>query len=126
MRPKLKPDYDPEKIKAELIDAVCEAYEAGHSLRTVAKFFGLSAMKVRKILITGGAYTNDLVRQIGELHREGKSVTKIAALLNMTRANVNSYLPYEGVIYNMPERSVAADRQARYRKRKKEKAKPIE
>ena len=119
MRPKLKPNYDPEKIKTELIAAVCEVYKAGCSLRTVAKLFGLSAMKVRKILITGGAYTNDLTKQIGKLHRDGKSVTEIAALLSMTRANVNSYLPYECVIYNMQERSVAADRQARYRERKK-------
>lgn len=125
MRPKLKPNYDPEKIKTELIDVVCAAYEAGSSLRAVAKIFGISAMKVRKILITGGAYTNDLVRQIGELYREGKTVDEIAALLKMTRANVNSYLPYEGVIYNMEERSVAADRQARYRKRKKERSQTV-
>lgn len=122
MRPKLKPNFDPEKIKAEMIDTICEAYEAGCSLRAVAKFFGLSAMKVRKILITGGAYSNDLAEQIGKLHRDGKSVAEIAALLKMTKANVNSYLPYEGVIYNMEERSVAADRQARYRERKKKKA----
>ena len=119
MRPKLKPYYDPEKIKTELIDAVCDAYEAGCSLRGLGKLFGLSAMKVRKILITGGAYSNDLTAQISKLHRDGKSVAEIAAMLNMTRANVNSYLPYEGVIYNMPERSVAADRQARYRAKKK-------
>ena len=65
-------------------------------------------------------------RQIGELHRGGKSVDEIATLLKMTRANANSYLPYEGVIYNMEERSVAADRQARYRKRKKEKSQVVE
>lgn len=126
MRPKLKPKYDPEKIKAELIEAVSEAYEAGSSLRAVAKSFGISAMKVRKILITGGVYTNDLVRQIGELRHEGKSVDEIATLLKMTRANANSYLLYEGVIYNMEEHSVAADRQARYRKRKKEKSQIVE
>lgn len=126
MRSRLKPNYNPEKIKTELIDAVCEAYETGISLRAVAKNFGISAMKVRKILITGGAYTNDLVRQIGELHRGGKTVDEIATLLKMTRANVNSYLPYEGVIYNMEERSVAADRQDRYRKRKKEKSQMVE
>lgn len=109
-----------------MIDALCEAYEAGSSLRAVAKSIGISAMKVRKILITGGAYTNDLVRQIGELRHEGKSVDEIAALLKMTRANANSYLPYEWVIYNMEERSVAADRQARYRKRKMERSQMVE
>ena len=119
MHPKLKPAYDPEKLKSQLIRSVCDEYASGSSLRAVAKSFGISAMKVRKILITGGAYTNDLVRQIGELHRGGKTVDEIANLLKMTRANANSYLPYEGVIYNMEERSVAADRQARYRERKK-------
>ena len=122
MRPKLKPNYDPQKIKAEFINAVCEAYASGSSLRAVAKDLGISSMKVRKILITAGVYSNDLVRQIGELHKEGKSISEIAALLKMTKANVNSYLPYDGVIYNMEERSVAADRQARYRKRKKNKS----
>ena len=121
MRPKLKPNYDSEKIKAELIKSVCEEYASGCSLRAVAKSFGISAVKVRKILITAGVYSNDLVRQIGSLHKEGKSIAEIAALLKMTKANVNSYLPYENMIYNMPERSVAADRQARYRKRKKNK-----
>lgn len=121
MRSKLKPNFDPEKIKTELINEVCESYETSISLRAVAKSFGISAMKVRKILITGGAYSNDLTEQIGKLHRDSKTVAEIAAMLNMTRANVNSYLPYEGVIYNMPERSVAADRQARYRECRKNK-----
>ena len=112
MRSKLKPNFDPEKIKTEFIESVCEAYVAGCSLRTVAKLFGLSAVKVRKILITGGAYSNDLTEQIGKLHRDSKTVAEIAAMLNMTRANFNSYLSYEGVIYNMPERSGAAERSA--------------
>ena len=83
MRSKLKPNFDPEKIKAEFIESVCEAYEAGCSLRTVAKLFGLSAMKVRKILITGGAYSNDLTEQIGKLHRDSKTVAEIAAMLGI-------------------------------------------
>ena len=119
LREKDAPDYDPEKIKTELIDAVCEAYEAGISLRAVAKSFGISAMKVRKILITGGAYTNDLVQQIGELYRGGKSVDEIAALLKMTRANVNSYLPYKRLAFNLEETTVNADRHRVFRKRVK-------
>lgn len=39
---------------------------------------------------------------------------EIAEILNTTPANVNSYLPYERIIYRMEERSVEADRQARY------------
>ena len=43
----------------------------------------------------------------------------MAEFLNTSMANVYSYLPYYTVIYNMDEKSVGADRQARYRERKK-------
>lgn len=76
-------------------------------------------MKVRKILITAGVYSTDLSTDIGELWKDGKTVGEIAEMLNMTTANVNSYLPYERIIYNMDEKSVNADRQQRYRDRKK-------
>lgn len=117
MRQKLKPDYDPEAIRSDLIDTVCYSYSSGQSIRTVAKTLELSPMKVRKILITAGAYSTELSTEIGELFKDGKNVGEIAEMLNMTPANVNSYLPYERIIYNMEEKSVNADRQQRYRDR---------
>lgn len=126
MKPKLKPDLDLESIQADLITSVCEAYKPGVSLRAVAKSTGLSPMKVRKILITGNAYSTDLSTEIGELWKDGKKPGEIAEILNMTVANVNSYLPYERIIYGMDERSVEADRQQRYRDRKKGNLPPVE
>jgi hypothetical protein len=119
MKPKLKPDLDLEAIQSDLIETVCSNYINRVSVRSLAKQMDMSPMKVRKILITGGAYSTDLSIEIGELWRDGKTVPEIAKLLSMTTANVNSYLPYERVVYNMEERSVEADRQARYRQRKK-------
>ncbi len=117
MKPKLKPNIDLETVQDELIETVCSNYKKGVSVRTLAKQFDLSPMKTRKILITGGCYTTDLSSEIDALYKDGKTVGQIAEILSTTPANVNSYLPYERIIYNMEERSVEADRQARYRER---------
>lgn len=119
MKPKLKPDYDLESIQSDLIETVCNSYKPGVSVRALAKELEMSPMKVRKILITGHAYSTDTSTEIGELYKDGKTVGEIAAILGCSVANVNSYLPYERIIYGMDERSVEADRQARYRERKK-------
>ena len=117
MRKKLKPEQDLEYIQSDLIETVCYNYKNGVSVRALAKQMELSPMKTRKILITGGVYSTDLSTEIGELYQDGKTVGEIAELLDTTPANVNSYLPYERIIYNMEDRSVEADRQARYRER---------
>ena len=117
MRQKLKPNQNLDAVQSDLIETVCNLYSFGKSVRTVAKSMELSPMKVRKILITAGAYSTDLSTEIGELWKDGKTVGEIAEILSMTPANVNSYLPYERIIYNMDEKSVNADRQARYRER---------
>lgn len=117
-RQKLKPGYDSDEIKCDLIEMVCFEYNKGNSIRAVAKQFEISPMKVRKIIITGGVYSTELSSSIEDLYKSGKTPAEIADLLHMTVANVNSYLPYEKIIYNMEERSVGADRQVRYRERK--------
>lgn len=119
MRQKLKPCQDLEEVQSDLIETVCFLYSSGKSIRAVAKEMEMSPMKVRKILITGGVYSTELSTEIGELYRDGKTVSEIAELLNTSNANVNSYLPYERIVYNMEEKSAEADRQQRYRDRKK-------
>jgi len=125
MRAKLKPELDLETVQENLIRKVCEAYTPGVSVRDLAKSLGLSPMKARKILITGGCYSTDLSDEIVELYRDGKTVGEIAEILKMSPANVNAYLPYEKIIYNMEERSPNADRHVRYRARKKEGLKSV-
>ena len=119
MRQRLKPELDLEVVQENLVQKVCAAYTPGVSVRSLAKSLEMSPMKVRKILITGGCYATDLSTEIEELYRDGKTVGEIAMLMNMTPANVNAYLPYEKIIYNMEEKSPDADRHERYRERKK-------
>ena len=112
-----KPDL--KEIQACLIESVCHEYKAGKTIRKIAKEMELSAVKVRKILITGGVFSSPLSTQIDALNKDGKKPSEIAILLNTTTANANSYLPYERIIYKIEERSVEAARQQRYRDRKK-------
>ena len=59
-RQKLKPEFDAESVKSDLIETVCDSYRNGVSVRALAKKFELSPMKTRKILITGGVYSTDI------------------------------------------------------------------
>lgn len=130
-RHKLKPNYNKEEVNKELIDKIVEFYHGPYddrddfprtsvSLRDVAKEFKISTMKARKILITAGQYSIVQSRLINELHTQGKSIKEIMDRTNLSRASVNSYLPYEKTIYNLDTKSTNADRQDRYRERKVE------
>ena len=59
MRKKIKPDLNLEEIQQSLIDQVVELYASGMSMRNIGTQLSLSQMKVRKILITAGAYTSE-------------------------------------------------------------------
>lgn len=117
---KKKPNLNLEEIQQSMIDEVVELFQSNNSIRKIAASLSISPIKVRKILITAGVYTSSSQKDIEELYRGGYSIEEIADILHMSKANVYSYLPYEKVIYNMPEKSVNADRQARYRERKKQ------
>ena len=127
-RHKLKPNLDLDKEMEELVNEVCEyfgeAYDDRYnyehkSVRDIAKLFNVSPAKIRKILITAGKYSTEISRTVNELYNNGKSKEEIAEILNMTRASVYSYLPYKKHMYNMPVKSVGADRTAKWRKRNK-------
>lgn len=120
MRKKLKPDLNLEEIQRVLIEKVVELYNSGLSMRKIGIQLSLSQMKVRKILITAGAYTSQRCVEIQDYYRNGYGVEEIAEIFHMTKSSVYSYLSYETVIYNLDEKSVNADRQARYRERKKQ------
>ena len=57
-------------------------------------------------------------REIWAMHKYGMSIEEIAKEEGMTVSNVYSYLPYEKIVYKMDQKSVAAERQQRYRDRK--------
>lgn len=129
-----KPDYNPSSILQNQIDIAVALYSTDHhpSLQTIADKLDLNPIKVRKLLITAGVYRSDVAHQIQRVfnkHRDsGLSHTEaIAAMmreLNLSKASVTSYLPYEKGVYFPAETdsnnlSVGAERIRRMRKRNK-------
>ena len=130
-RPRKKPNYDAVTALQDQIKTVAEYYGEPYddrklvdkehvSLRDAAEHFGITILKARKMLITAGVYSTNLSRRIQELSDSGKTCKEIMKLLRLSRASVQSYLPYAKVIYNMPELSVDADRKKLQRVREKE------
>ncbi|MCD7750506.1 MAG: hypothetical protein LUI10_01985 [Lachnospiraceae bacterium] len=119
-----KPNYNPVTIMKELLDSVVLAYSdnsglAEHSsLRQLADEFDLNPLKVRKLLITAGVYQSDIADDVIRLYREKKTVAEIMALTGLSKASVNSYLPYTKIPYKMEEISVTAERCRKFRERR--------
>ena len=133
-RKKSKPDYNPSAILQNQMDAAVALYStADHpSLQTIANELDLNPIKVRKLLITAGVYKSeaaDQVQSVFNKHRvSGLSHTEALAAtmkeLNLSKASVTSYLPYEKGVYfpaktDSSNISVGAERIRRMRKREK-------
>ncbi len=88
------------------------------SINLLAEEFGISRLKVRKILITTGDLTYPATQTIQELLAEGKSKAEICRQLKMAIATLNSMLPYEKGVYNLSDVSNAAENCRIYRERK--------
>lgn len=127
-RPRKKPDYDSARLEKQLMDAVTDAFlnpsgdsadENGHmELKQLAEEFSMTPLKIRKLLITTGAYQTPISKKVNALYAEGKSVQQIQELTNLSRASVQSYLPYSKAVYKMEERTLLAERLQKYRIRK--------
>ena len=102
------------------------------SLQAIADELGQNPIKVRKLLITAGVYksdTADLVQREFSVHRRGglsytEAIQATMKELNLSKASVTSYLPYEKGVYFPAETdrnnlSVGAERIRRMRKRNK-------
>ena len=133
-RKKSKPDYNPSAILQNQVDVAVALYdkEEHPSLQTIADELDLNPIKVRKLLITAGVYKSDAADQVQKVfgtHRKaGLSHTEAIAAtmqeLNLSKASVTSYLPYEKGVYFPAETdsnnlSVGAERIRRMRKREK-------
>ena len=129
-----KPDYNPSAILQNQMDAAVALYdkEEHPSLQTIADELDLNPIKVRKLLITAGVYKSDAADQVQRVfnkHRDA-GLSRIGAIaatmreLNLSKASVASYLPYEKGVYFPAETdsknlSVGAERIRRMRKRNK-------
>ena len=136
-RKKLKPEYDAGKNLKEQLDAAVELYEEECSLQSIADALALNPIKVRKLLITAGVYESEVAEKVKntfEEYRETQdyknSLLSTANDLQLSKASVTSYLPYQkGVYFPSTEKekiSVGAERQRRYRAMKRWRADPTE
>lgn len=126
-----KPKYEnPEAVIESFYSAVSESYhrprcadEVGDvpgrkKQELLAEEFGISRIKVRKILITTGDLRYPLTGQIEKLLAAGMKIDAVAEKLKISRSILNSMLPYSKGVYKLSEVSAAAERTALYRERK--------
>ena len=132
----MKPEYNAGKKLKEQLDAAVVLYNSEMSLQAIADALSLNPIKVRKLLITAGAYESDIAEMVQHTfykYRETQSykdaVLSTASELKLSKASVTSYLPYEKGVYfpsitSTEKISVGAERQRRYRAVKKLRAAP--
>lgn len=115
----MKPNLDLEIIQKQLLEEIVDEYDHSGSINKTAKALGLSNMKVRKALITAGVYGNETSEDVKRYLEAGKSIDEIAVKLCITPSAVYGYIPYKITAYNLTDRTVNAERTARYRERVK-------
>ena len=84
----------------------------------LAEEFGISRLKVRKILITTGDLHYPETTRIHRLLKSGKSKKDACAELEIAISTLNSFLPYEKGVYNLTDVSIYAESSRVYRERK--------
>ena len=126
----MKPEYDAEKNLKEQMERAVALYDSEMSLQAIGDALNLNPIKVRKLLITAGVYESEVAEKVQdtfEKYRETQdyktSILSTAKALNLSKASVTSYLPYQkGVYFPSTEKdkiSVGAERQRRYRAMKR-------
>ena len=137
-RKKSKSEYDAGKNLKEQMDEAVALHNSEMSLQAIADALGLNPIKVRKLLITACVYESEVAEKVQdtfEEYRETQSykeaILSTASELNLSKASVTSYLPYEKGVYfpsttSTEKISVGAERQRRYRATKKLRAAPTE
>lgn len=136
-RKKLKLEYDAGKNLKEQMESAVALYNSEMSLQVIGEELGLNPIKVRKLLITAGVYESDVAEKVQDTFEEYRETQKhkeailsTAKDLQLSKASVTSYLPYQkGVYFPSTEKekiSVDAERQRRYRAMKRWRADPTE
>lgn len=102
-----------------IFTSVLRLSEQGVSLKQIGRQLGISEQKVRKILITAGAWSSETSKKISSLVESGKSLDEIQAVTGLTRNAVLSYLPYERGMQNAEYPTINALRIRKCRQNKK-------
>lgn len=125
-RYKNNPNYDSIVLSRKLMESLVDDYDnptkgvsvpssGKMQITKLAKKYGISVLKARKLLVSAGELINEKTLLIQRLKSEGKSIADIVALTGYSMATVNSYLPYSKIIYKMEEVSSNAIRMKRHR-----------
>ena len=139
-RKPIKPDYNASALLTEQMELAVQLYEsADHpSLQTIAyqmntamNGVSINPIKVRKLLITAGVYESEMADRVSNTFHSFRNsglsykdaITATMEELNLSKASVSSYLPYEKGVYFPQETdsdnlSVGAERIRKMRKRK--------
>ena len=137
-RKKLKPEFDAGKNLKEQMDAAVALYEEDCSLQLIADALNLNPIKVRKLLITAGVYESEVAEKVKntfeeyrETQRYKEAILSTANTLQLSKASVTSYLPYQKGVYfpstaSKEKISVGAERQRRFRAMKRWRENPTE
>ena len=103
---KLKPEYDAEKNLKEQMESTVTLYEEDCSLQSIADALALNPIKVRKLLITASVYESEVAEKVQDTFEEYREtqnykgvILLIANVLQLFKASVTSYLPYEKDVY---------------------------
>ena len=133
-----KPGYSADKNLAQQMDAAAALYKENRSLQAIADALSLNPIKARKLLITAGVYESEVAEKVQdtleeyrETQRYKEAILSTANTLQLSKASVTSYLPYEKGVYFPKEApvekiSVGAERQRRYRAVRKLRTEPTE
>lgn len=119
---------DAEAVIRAFYSSVSDAYNhpsAGErnqdgkkSINLLAEEFGISRLKVRKILITTGDVVYPETKRILQLLAAGMTKKEACSQLNIAIATLNSFLPYDKGVYNLTDISNYAENCKVYRARK--------
>ena len=137
-RKKLKPEYDARKNLKEQMESAVALYDSEMSLQAIGEELGLNPIKVRKLLITAGVYESEVAEKVQATFQEYRetqdyktSILSTANTLQLSKASVTSYLPYQKGVYfpstaDKEKISVGAERRRRYRAVRKLRSEPTE
>ena len=137
-RKKQKPEYDAGKNLKEQMERAVALYDSEMSLQAIGEELGLNPIKVRKLLITADVYESDVAEKVQDIFEEYRetqnykeAILSTAATLELSKASVTSYLPYQKGVYfpstaEKEKISVGAERQQRYRAMKRWRSDPTE
>lgn len=129
-RPKKKPNVDTKAEIAEKVSRACQLLiepfddrkvrdDSLPSMNSVAEEMGVTIIKLKRLLITGGFYSSTTSRAVQEKVARGMSMDQICEELNIRPASLYANIPYSKGAYNLNEPSLCADQNVRYRERKK-------